>query len=173
MALTYDMYPGPAVTFEPLAEAHPYALLSAKDPLAQAPTVALADLAGRDMIAFDLPITQQFFHSLFIQRNLRPRVRHQVKSYEMVRSLVGAGEGFSLLIMRPVNERTYAGDRLVYRRLSDPITPPRYGMAFATQYRPTRLVATFTNICRELFIEERQLDRFLVGLGDGSATGEA
>ena len=114
VALTYDMYPSPTVDFEPLTEAYPYALLAADDPLAQASSVSLADLADRDMIAFDLPITQQYFHALFIQQNLRPKIRHQVKSYEMVRSLVGAGEGYSVLIMRPANERTYSGDRLAY-----------------------------------------------------------
>lgn len=162
VALTYDMYPSPTVDFEPLTEAYPYALLAADDPLAQASSVSLADLVDRDMIAFDLPITQQYFHALFIQQNLRPRIRHQVKSYEMVRSLVGAGEGYSVLIMRPANERTYSGDRLAYLPIRTEIAPPHYGLAFVNQHRPTRLVRNLAALCRQLFAKERLLSRHLV-----------
>ena len=162
VALTYDMYPSPAVDFEPLAETYPYALLAANDPLAQLSSVSLTDLAERDMIAFDLPITQQYFHSLFIQHNLRPRIRHQVKSYEMVRSLVGAGEGYSILIMRPMNERTYSGNRLAYLSIKTTIAPPRYGLAFANQFRTTKLVQNVAKTCRDLFTFDGQLARYLV-----------
>ena len=162
VALTYDMYPSPSIDFEPLTEVYPYALLPADDPLARSASVSLADLAGRDMIAFDLPITQQYFHALFIQQSLRPKIRHQVKSYEMVRSLVGAGEGYSVLIMRPANERTYSGDRLAYLPIRTQIAPPHYGLAFTNQYRPTRLARNLTAICRQLFAEENQLSRHLV-----------
>jgi len=162
LALTYDMYLDSSIKFEPLTEAPPYVLLAADDPLAKQKSVSLKDLAQRDMISFDLPVTQQYFHSLFIQNNLRPRIKHQVKGYEMVRSLVGAGEGFSLLIMRPVNKRTYAGDELAYRKLSDDISPPRYGLTFTTHYRPTRLVEAVANVCRELLTVDNQLDDFLV-----------
>ena len=162
VALTYDMYPSPTVDFEPLTEAYPYALLSADDPLARGASVSLADLADRDMIAFDLPITQQYFHALFIQQNLRPKIRHMVKSYEMVRSLVGAGEGYSILIMRPANERTYSGDRLAYLPIRTEIAPPRYGLAFTSHYRSTKLVRNLAGICRQLFAEERKLMPHLV-----------
>jgi len=162
VALTYDMFPSPAVEFEPLAEAYPYVLLAAEDPLARSASVSLSDLEDRDMIAFDLPITQQFFHSLFIQQNLRPRIRHQVKSYEMVRSLVGAGEGYSILIMRPMNERTYSGDRLAYLPIKSSDAPPRYGLAFANQYRTTKLVQNFAKICRDLFTTDNKLAPYLV-----------
>ncbi|MEM7061160.1 MAG: LysR family transcriptional regulator [Pseudomonadota bacterium] len=162
VALTYDMYPNPAVQFEPLTEAYPYALLAAGDPLARSVSISLADLANRDMIAFDLPITQQYFHSLFIQHNLRPRIRHQVKSYEMVRSLVGAGEGYSILIMRPMNERAYSGDLLAYLPIRTTIAPPRYGLAFTNQYRPTKLVRTIAKMCRDLFAVDKKLSQYLV-----------
>ncbi len=162
MALTYDMYPSPTVDFEPLTEAYPYALLPADDPLARETSVGLADLAGRDMIAFDLPITQQYFHALFIQHNLRPKIRHMVKSYEMVRSLVGAGEGYSVLIMRPANERTYSGDKLAYLPIRTQIAPPHYGLAFTNHYRSTKLVRNVARICRQLFADEGKLSPHLV-----------
>lgn len=162
VALTYDMYPSPSVHFEPLITAPPYALLSASDPLASQQSVSLAQLASRNMIGFDLPITQQFFLSLFTQANVRPIIKHQAKSYEMIRSLVGAGEGFALLIMRPVNERSCDGNGLAYVPLSDPIAPPHFGLAFTMRYMPTKLVETFADVCRDVLMKENRAAKYYV-----------
>ncbi len=162
VALTYDMYPSPAVDFEPLITAPPYALLSKGDPLARQASVSLAQLAEREMVGFNLPITQQFFLSLFAQANLKPKIKHQAKSFEMVRSLVGAGEGFAVLIMRPVNERSCGGNDLAYVPLSDPVAPPHYGLAFTMRSVPTRLVEKFADVCRELLMIENRAEQFFV-----------
>jgi len=149
VALTYNMYPSPAIEFEPLIEAPPYVLFPRNDPFASRTSISLAELADRDMIALNLPITQQFFLSLFSQAKLKPRIKHQAKSYELVRSLVGAGEGYAILIMRPVNERTYDGSGLAYVPLSDDIPSTQYGLAFTNRSNSTKLVEAFANVCRE------------------------
>lgn len=164
VALTYNMHPSPGIEFETLIEAPPYVLLPKDDPFANESSVSLAQLAGRDMVALNLPITQQFFLSLFSQANLKPRIKHQVKSYELVRSLVGAGEGYSLLIMRPVNERAYDGSELVYLPLSDDVPTPQYGLAFTNRSVPTKLVETFANVCRETLKSEERAKNYFVPL---------
>ncbi|MGI9499775.1 MAG: LysR family transcriptional regulator [Geminicoccaceae bacterium] len=162
VALTYDMYPSPSIDFEPLIEAPPYALLPKDDPLAERASVSLVELATRDMVVLNLPITQQFFLSLFSQANLRPRIKHQAKTYEMVRSLVGAGEGYAILIMRPVNERAYDGRELAYLPLRDPIPPSHYGLAFKARSMPTKLVEAFASTCRDLLKVEKQAEKYYV-----------
>ena len=162
VALTYDMYPSPSVEFEPLITAPPYVLLPHDDPLANQSSIALADLVDRDMIGFNLPITQQFFLSLFTQANVRPRIKHQAKSYEMVRSLVGAGEGFAMLIMRPIHDSSTDGNKLVCLPISDPIAAPHYGLAFTMQYMQTRLVERFADVCRDLLMKEGRAARYYV-----------
>ena len=170
VALTYNMYPSPGIEFEPLIEAPPYVLLPKDDPLAAEDAVSLRQLADRDMVALNLPITQQFFLSLFSQANLRPRIKHQAKSYELVRSLVGAGEGYALLIMRPVNERAYDGSELAYVPLSDDVPTPQYGLAFTNRSVPTKLVETFATVCRETLKSEKSAENYYVQLpGEGTA----
>lgn len=170
VALTYNMYPSPGIEFEPLIEAPPYALLPKEDPLAAQDSVSLQQLADREMVALNLPITQQFFLSLFSQANLRPRIKHQAKSYELVRSLVGAGEGYALLIMRPVNERAYDGSELAYVPLSGDIPIPQYGLAFTNRAVPTKLVETFATVCRETLKSEKSAENYYVQLpGESSA----
>ena len=162
IALTYNMYPSPGIEFESLIKAPPYVLLSREDPLAREPSISLQQLARRDMVALNLPITQQFFLSLFSQANLRPRIKHQATSYELVRSLVGAGEGYALLIMRPVNERAYDGSELAYVPLTDNVPPPHYGLAFTNRSVPTKLVETFANVCRETLKSQNSAQQYYV-----------
>jgi len=169
VALTYNMHPSPGIEFETLIEAPPYVLLPRDDPFAKERSVSLAQLADRDMVALNLPITQQFFLSLFSQANLKPRIRHQVKSYELVRSLVGAGEGYAILIMRPVNERAYDGSELVYLPLSDDVPTPQYGLAFTNRSVPTKLVEAFANVCRAALKSEEKAKNYFVQLPANAA----
>ena len=169
VALTYNMHPSPGIEFETLIEAPPYVLLSKNDPFASQSSISLAQLAERDMVALNLPITQQFFLSLFSQANLNPRIKHQAKSYELVRSLVGAGEGYAILIMRPVNERTYDGSELVYVPLSDTVPTPKYGLAFTNRSIPTKLIEAFANVCRETLKSEGKAKNYYVPLQSDGA----
>ena len=162
IALTYDMRPHYMVDFEALAKVVPYALLAANDPLAQQKTVSFTELMQREMITFELPVTQEYFLSLFTERNLRPKIRHQVKGYEMVRSLVGAGEGFSLLLMHPLHKRTYSGSELAFLPLSETVPFAQYGLSLTSNSKPTKSVEAICNICRELFSIQERLNDYLV-----------
>ena len=161
-ALTYDMQPHPSVTFEPFTEMPPYALVSSSDPLASRPSVLLSDLSERNMIAFDLPITQQYYRGLFLSQGIEPNVTYYVKSYEMVRSLVGAGMGFSLLIMRPINDQSYTGNELSYVPLAGNLPRPNYGIAYVTNTKPRRLLNVLVDECRRILKEDKAAEPFLV-----------
>ena len=156
------MSPSPGIEFETLIESSPYVLIPRDDPLAQMDSISLDQLVDRDMVSLSLPITQQFFLSLFAQHNLRPKIRHQTKSYELVRSLVGAGEGYAILIMRPVNVRAYDGSELAYVPLCGDIPKSHFGLAFTNQSVPTRLVEVFADVCRELLVTEKKADKYYV-----------
>lgn len=161
LALAYNMSPSPTIEFETLIEAQPYVLLSKTDPLASNQAISLKDLVDRDMISLSLPITQQFFLSFFSKFNLRPKVRYQTKSYELARSLVASGEGYAIFIMRPLFERAYDGKELVYIPLVEDVPSAQYGMAMTSRAIPTKLINTFTSVCRETLIENRAADQFI------------
>ena len=164
VALMYDQRPNRQVIFEPLVEAPPYVLLSAKDPLAKCKTVTLEALSEREMVLLDLPVTEQYFHNLFFAIGLRPVIAYRAKSYEMARSLVASGIGYAILIMRPVNTRAYGGGRLAYRPFADPISPPHYGLALAKDYLPSRSVQVFIEECRRILNQEDAAADFFVRL---------
>ena len=151
VALMYDMHPDRQVRFETLVEAEPYALLSAKDPLAKRNRVRLNDLRGKEMILFDLPITQDYFRSLVTDGSEPTNISYRTKSYEMLRSLVAAQMGYALLIMYPNTDRVYDGSRVVSRPIVEPVPPARYGLAMARDFVPRRIVQAFIDVSRNLF----------------------
>ncbi len=162
VALMYDQLPDRQVLFEPLVEAPPYVLLSADDPFAKEKAVSLKALSEREMVMLDFPVTEQYFHNLFLAIGLRPVISYRAKSYEMVRSLVASGAGYSLLIMRPANTRAYGGGRLAYRPIADPISPSHYGLAMAKGYVPPRIVQAFVDECRRVLQQEDAAAKFFV-----------
>ncbi len=162
VALTYNMFPNPSIEFETLIEEKPYVMIARNDPLASKKSIALKELVEKDMVSLNLPLTQQYFLSCFSQHNLRPKVRHQTKSYELVRSLVGAGEGYAIMIMRPVTNRAYNGTGLAYIPLADDVPPAQYGLAITNRASPTKLIETFSEICRDTLLHEKAADHYFV-----------
>ena len=162
VALTYNMFPNPSIDFETLIEERPYVLVSKNDPLASRTSISLTELIDKEMVSLSLPITEQFFLSCFSQLKLRPKVRHQTKSYELARSLVGAGEGYAIMIMRPVTERAYDGNGLAYIPISDDVPTAQYGLASSKRTIPTKLVETFSNVCRQTLLSERAAQQYFV-----------
>lgn len=154
VALTYDMYMDGNLRFEPLVTVRPYVLLAKDDPLAEKQSIRLKDLTKKEMVTLDLPVTQDFFHGLFYGQGLKPNIGFRTKSYEMVRSLVGTGAYFAILIMKPVTECSYDGSALVCRQIADKVPTPHYGLAYARTVEPTRLVRAFGEICRQKLKEE-------------------
>lgn len=164
-ALTYDMHLDRNLRFEPLVAVRPYVLLARDDPLAEKSTVRLKDLTQKEMVTLDLPVTEDFFHGLFYAHGLKPNIGYRTKSYEMVRSLVGTGAYFALLIMKPVTERAYDGSELVCRPIAEKVPTPNYGLAFPRTVQPTRLVGAFSDICRTILKEEDLARIFYVRSG--------
>lgn len=162
VALTYDMHVDPDLDFEPLLTLRPYVLLAEHDALAGQSEIRLKQLVDREMVTLDLPFTHEFFLSLFYARNLRPTIGFQTKSYEMARSMVGTGEFFTILIMKPVVERSYDGTRLVCRPIADKIPMPQYGLALHKAGMRTALTSAFCDVCRKAFKDDDLAGKFFV-----------
>ncbi len=125
-----------------LLEMPPYMLAPAGHALAGRPQVGLADLARHPLIRPDKPLARPYFDGLFAARGLRPRIVAAADSIEMVRSLVGAGLGLTVLSMRPLTPLSYGGDRLAAVPL-EPGLPRLQLMSGRAAGRPRRLVSAF------------------------------
>ncbi len=148
LALTYDLGLPPDVAFAPLAELPPRALLAADDPLAAADAVPLRDLAARDFVLLDLPLSREYFAGLFGAKRLEPRVVHRTGQLDVVRAYVANGLGVSIVNAVPVDDRALDGLRLVTRPLAGRHRALRLGIAARADARPTRAVEAVRDFIR-------------------------
>jgi flavin reductase (DIM6/NTAB) family NADH-FMN oxidoreductase RutF len=129
IALLYDFGLSEELHVERLAELTPYVLLAEGHPLAEAPTIELADLMAESLILLDIEPSRNYILSLFRAGGLEPQVGYRSRSLEMVRGLVGHGLGYSLLAAKPANNMTYDGRALVARPLAGTVQNSRLVLA--------------------------------------------
>jgi DNA-binding transcriptional LysR family regulator len=122
-----------AFVYETLVPGHPrrerlfalpaHVLVSATDPLASRDSVSLEEVADRDLILLDAPPSSEHTLELFRSRGLTPRIRHRTESYEAVRTLVGRGLGYGILVQRPTNPASYEGYPVAMKEISPAVAP--------------------------------------------------
>lgn len=120
---TYDMGLPGNLRIDAVAQLAPYAVLPWSHRLSARGSVALADLAREPLVLIDLPMSRDYFLSLFREAGCAPLIAYAVRSLEMVRSMVGNGLGVSILTTRPKKDFSADGHRLACRRLQGRVRP--------------------------------------------------
>ncbi|GGA14764.1 LysR family transcriptional regulator [Neptunicoccus cionae] len=120
LAITYDLGLDARFTRHRLSAVAPGAFVAADDPLAQLPSVALRQLATRDLILFDEGLSVRHMLALFAEVGVRPRVAHRVASLEVMRSFAANGEGVGISYTAPLSDHSYDGLPLQRVEISDP-----------------------------------------------------
>jgi DNA-binding transcriptional LysR family regulator len=149
-----------AFVYDTLVPGHPrcerlfslpaHILLPASDPLAAADEVRLEDVVGRDLILLDAPPSSQHTLSLFADRGLSPRIRHRTTSYEAVRTLVGRGLGYGILVQRPANPASYEGYPVVMKEIFPAVEPVGVDVIWSATQDPPERVAALIAFARTL-----------------------
>lgn len=147
--VTYDLPVPPDVKFQPLATLQPYALLAAGDPLAKRSSIKLSALAARPFILLDLPLSEDYFMSMFAKARVTPNIRARSRSQEVIRSMVAEGHGYSIANVRPINRLSLTGLELAYVRLEGDLPSSILGIATLREFRTTRLTTSFIERCRK------------------------
>jgi DNA-binding transcriptional LysR family regulator len=150
IAITYSQHIPEDIVFEPLAELPTYALLPADHPLAAKGPVQLSALAELPFILLDLPLSREYFMSIFMREKLTPNILTRSEYPESVRSYVASGFGYSLLTARPLNKAALNGKPLAYVKLAGDYPPMVLGMAMLKGLRKTSVMQAFEIHCRKL-----------------------
>ncbi|MCB8883334.1 LysR family transcriptional regulator [Acidisoma cellulosilytica] len=148
IAVTYDLQIPDGVTFTPLTRLPPYVMVGAMHPLAEQSTVTLEQLADLPLILLDLPISRDYFLSLFTKRGLVPRIQSRSAQQDVVRTMVANGYGYTLANVRPRSDLALDGRRLLRLRLTGDHQPMVMGTAVLATMRKTRLLSEFEAHCR-------------------------
>ena len=112
------------------------------------------------MVLLNLPGVSEYYNSLFEINKIRPRVVATAKTNQMVRSLVGAGLGCSLLNLKGAADTTAAGDEVRILKLEGVLRPMELKLGFNEEYQ-RKLVKAFIIECRNYFRSSQALE-FLV-----------
>ncbi|WP_165384176.1 LysR family transcriptional regulator [Leucobacter triazinivorans] len=91
--------------------------------LASRPRVRAADLRDETLVLLDASPSPENVRSYFAGQGFLPKPAFRFQDYEVVRSLVARGIGYSIVIQRPASEHSYEGLGVVARPL-DPVPFP-------------------------------------------------
>ena len=149
LALTYDLQLDSDISFTPLVELKPYALLAEDHPLSNKKAVKLMELAEEKFILLDLPLSDAYFMSLFSLDNVKPIIHARTKHIDVQRGLVANGYGYSLANVRPLNKRSLDGSELSYVPLLGEYPSLTLGIAVLEKIRKTMAVDSFNTYCIE------------------------
>lgn len=140
----------PQIAFDVLIEAPAYCLVAADHPFASASSVFLHQLAGEPVLVLNRPVASDYYRGLFQDAGRAPEIVAYANSTEMIRGMVGAGHGCALLNMVPLNEFSYAGDRLAAVPIADPLPPLTLSVGY-DKSNPRRIVSRLVRLCEAYF----------------------
>ena len=153
VAIAYDLHIPDDIVFKPLVGLPPHVVVSEAHPFAGQTAVSLRELVSEPMILLDLPLSREYFLSLFYDAGLQPLVVARSAHQEVVRTMVANGYGYSIFNVRPRSNHALDGRKLVRVRLAGTHRPMTIGTATLKQLRQSRLVEAFETHCRS-FISE-------------------
>ncbi|MBT4887933.1 MAG: LysR family transcriptional regulator [Rhodospirillales bacterium] len=151
LALMFDLIIPNEISMQKMAAFHPYILLPEGHPQAKKKVVSLHDMMDDNLVLLDVPPSREYFLSIFRSLELEPNISFSSPSLEMVRGMVGQGQGYSLLVTHPHLDFTYDGQMIATRPLADDIPRTELGIARHGQIRPTRVMNLFSDFCEQWF----------------------
>lgn len=155
VAITYDLSVAQAdIAFEPLASLPPHVIVSETDPLAYRRVTTFKELADRPMVLLDMPLSRDYFLSLFREAGVTPLIAARSPSPDVVRSLVANGVGYSLANVRPRSSHSLDGKKIVSVHLRGQPRPMLLGLAWAHGQKPRHVVEAFMHRCRSFISNE-------------------
>ncbi|HFQ14730.1 MAG TPA: LysR family transcriptional regulator [Rhodobacteraceae bacterium] len=155
VALTYDLNIPPDITFLPMLELPPYAMLAPAHPLAGRARLTPEDLAEHRMILLDLPCSSEYFLSFFAASGLKPNIAERTRDMALLRSMVANGFGYGLATSRTLSQTSPDGNALVFVPLSGSLRPLRLGLAHASGLHPTATIRAFIAHCEAMISSDK------------------
>ena len=123
LAMVYDMELPAGYSQRTIYQTELQAVLPPEHPLAEQPTVDLADLAAEPLIMYESSPSTANTYRVFEERGLRPYVATSMPQAVLVQALVGRGLGYALLMSRPAAPAvTVEGRPVAVRPLSPPVS---------------------------------------------------
>lgn len=156
-ALIYDLDIPADIKFDPLTKLPPYVMLSEDHELADRESIEISDLVAHPMVMLDLPLSRDYFLSLFHQAGLRPLIGETASDMGVMRSMVANGFGYGLANLRPQNEQSPEGLPLKTIPLEGEYRPVTIGIGSMRSDYTSAVMNAFLEHCHTSFKGENFL----------------
>lgn len=155
------------IAYETLLEAPPYVLAPKGHSISGREFVELAELREVPLVLLDLPVTNQYYRGMLAAAaaGADANIVTTASTHEMVRSMVGAGVGCSILNMLPSSPVTYAGDEVVAVPIKSDVAPLKLVLGHLGD-KPRRLSQAFMDATQHYFASNAARD-LIVSCEDG------
>ncbi|MFS8100547.1 LysR family transcriptional regulator [Lentzea alba] len=151
VAFLYDQDLMPGIAFRTLYDQPPKVLLPGGHRLRRRRAVALRELADDPFVLLDVPPSERYFRSVFAAAGVEMVVTHRARSFELARSLVARGIGYSITVQQPVVTSSYEGLEVVAVPLRDAVPTTPVVLGWAGDGPLTRRAQAFAEHCTTLF----------------------
>ncbi|MEZ0165979.1 LysR family transcriptional regulator [Kineococcus sp. LSe6-4] len=131
-----------------LYETEGHVLLPADHRLAAAEAVRLTQVQDEPLILLDLPPSDVHTLEMLSRAGVNPVVAHRTANYELARSLVARGFGYSIMIQKPTIDESYEGRPLVAKRIVPPLPPAAVVVAWPRGARLTERARALVDYAR-------------------------
>lgn len=138
LAVSYAIENEPDLQTLELYRQRMHAILPHDHPLAGEGPVSAASLAEEPLILLDVPPSPEFTRQYFVAEGLSPVISMRLTNFEVIRSLVARGFGYSLFMQRPAMDITYEGQPVAVRALE----PPAQSEAVCCAWMKTRRLSS-------------------------------
>lgn len=151
VALMYDLHLDRAkYVADRVVGAQPRAILAKSHPLAQHVSLNPLDLAPYPFVEFREEEDDSGFSEFLTAANVAPKVALSSRSYEVVRSVVGAGDGYAILAFQPKLMTSYQGDDLVAVPFSGEVRTYGVSLVRSRNRQATKTLETFLRLCADV-----------------------
>lgn len=155
VAMTYDLDIPTDLDFVPLLDLPPYVMVGEEHPLADRSSVSVSELEDHKMVLLDLPYSSDYFLSFFVEANVKPRIAERTWDMAVMRSLVANGFGYAIANVKPLNDISPDGNKLIFIPLQGDLRPMTLGLVTAKGAASTSTMQAFIQHCASMIEENR------------------
>ena len=121
--------------------------------LASRKHIGLNCLANDPVVLLDLPISREYYNTIFNILNIVPNVKYRTTSVEAVRSFVANRLGYSILNHRSETTMTYDGSKLVALEITDNLPSARIAVIMPSKMKMRRVAEAFMDFAKKHFCD--------------------
>jgi len=150
VAMTYDLDLPADLQFTALVRLPPIALMGVSHPLASLSEVTVEQLCAHPMVLLDLPLSADYFLSIFDAVGEKPVIAERTRDMAVLRSMVANDFGYSIANVRPLSDTAPDGNPVRVVPISGPVRALRMGLLTAQDAVRSNAVRAFVDYASQM-----------------------